>query len=296
MEIINSEKNLFKNWTDSIYALIKDEKRMLSSEILFLTCSGFDIVNNTNSSLSSQETLEKIFHYSKKYRITDLVFESSLYLISSLKILKEIYISSLLESAILLKKKLSDYVIYIVISNRKFFNLSISYKLIDYYIEFDLFQEYKELIISLRLENPKLIGPLSRPYSDSYNYFELDHSLSTLYFSSNNKEEFSRIKNSYNIKNSFQKAVENASPSVEVKSRRIGGATYQVPIEVPRSRRFYLASQWIINAAQSRSGRPMADNLASELISAANGDGGAIKKKDDTHRMAEANKAFAHFR
>ena len=94
----------------------------------------------------------------------------------------------------------------------------------------------------------------------------------------------------------FEKAVENASPSVEVKSRRVGGATYQVPIEVPRGRRFYLASQWIISAANSRSGRPMAEKLAIELISAANGDGGAIKKKDDTHRMAEANKAFAHFR
>ena len=94
----------------------------------------------------------------------------------------------------------------------------------------------------------------------------------------------------------FEKAIENASPSVEVKSRRIGGATYQVPIEVPNSRRFYLASHWIINAAIGRSGRPMSDKLASELISAANGEGGAIKKKDDTHRMAEANKAFAHFR
>jgi len=94
----------------------------------------------------------------------------------------------------------------------------------------------------------------------------------------------------------FEKAIENASPSVEVKSRRIGGATYQVPIEVPKSRRFYLASQWIINAAQGRSGKPMSDKLASELISAANGEGGAIKKKDDTHRMADANKAFAHFR
>ena len=94
----------------------------------------------------------------------------------------------------------------------------------------------------------------------------------------------------------FEKAIENASPSVEVKSRRIGGATYQVPIEVPKKRRFYLASQWIINAANSRSGKPMAEKLATELISAANGDGGAIKKKDDTHRMAEANKAFAHFR
>ena len=94
----------------------------------------------------------------------------------------------------------------------------------------------------------------------------------------------------------FEKAIENASPAVEVKSRRIGGATYQVPIEVPKGRRFYLASQWIINAAASRSGKPMSEKLASELISAANGEGGAIKKKDDTHRMAEANKAFAHFR
>ena len=94
----------------------------------------------------------------------------------------------------------------------------------------------------------------------------------------------------------FEKAIDNASPTVEVKSRRIGGATYQVPIEVPRGRRFYLAAQWIINAASNRSGKPMSEKLATELISAANGDGGAIKKKDDTHRMAEANKAFAHFR
>ena len=94
----------------------------------------------------------------------------------------------------------------------------------------------------------------------------------------------------------FEKAIENASPSVEVKSRRVGGATYQVPIEVPKGRRFYLSSQWIISAASNRSGRPMAEKLAIELIAAANGDGGAIKKKDDTHRMAEANKAFAHFR
>ena len=94
----------------------------------------------------------------------------------------------------------------------------------------------------------------------------------------------------------FEKAIENASPVVEVKSRRVGGATYQVPIEVAKKRRFYLASQWIINAANSRRGKSMSSRLAIELISAANGDGGAIKKKDDTHRMAEANKAFAHFR
>ena len=94
----------------------------------------------------------------------------------------------------------------------------------------------------------------------------------------------------------FEKAIENASPVVEVKSRRVGGATYQVPIEVAKKRRFYLASQWIINSANSRKGKSMSSRLAVELISAANGDGGAIKKKDDTHRMAEANKAFAHFR
>lgn len=94
----------------------------------------------------------------------------------------------------------------------------------------------------------------------------------------------------------FQQAIKNASPMLEVKSRRIGGATYQVPIEVPRNRQFYLASLWLIHAANGRKGRPMADRLAMELIAAANNEGGAIKKKDDTHRMAEANKAFAHFR
>ena len=89
---------------------------------------------------------------------------------------------------------------------------------------------------------------------------------------------------------------ENTSPSVEVKSRRIGGATYQVPIEVPKKRAFYLASLWIINASKNSSGKPMSEKLASEFIAAANGDGNAIKKKEDTHRMADANKAFAHFR
>jgi len=94
----------------------------------------------------------------------------------------------------------------------------------------------------------------------------------------------------------FKKGIENASPSVEVKSRRIGGATYQVPIEVPKKRAFYLASLWIINSANNSKGKPMSLKLANELISAANNDGGAIKKKEDTHRMADANKAFAHFR
>ncbi len=94
----------------------------------------------------------------------------------------------------------------------------------------------------------------------------------------------------------FKKGIENTSPSVEVKSRRIGGATYQVPIEVPKKRAFYLASLWIIKASKNSTGKPMAEKLASELIAAANGDGNAIKKKEDTHRMADANKAFAHFK
>ena len=94
----------------------------------------------------------------------------------------------------------------------------------------------------------------------------------------------------------FEKAIENTSPSVEVKSRRIGGATYQVPIEVPKHRKFFLASHWLINSATSRSGKPMSERLAAEFISASNNEGGAIKKKEDTHRMAESNKAFAHFR
>ena len=93
----------------------------------------------------------------------------------------------------------------------------------------------------------------------------------------------------------FKKALNNAAPHVEVKSKRIGGATYQVPIEVPSRRQFYLASQWIIESAKKRSGSSMSNRLAGEILSASNNEGSAIKKKEDTHRMAEANKAFAHF-
>ena len=93
----------------------------------------------------------------------------------------------------------------------------------------------------------------------------------------------------------FKKALNNASPNVEVKSKRIGGATYQVPIEVHSRRQFYLASQWIIESAKKRSGSSMSNRLAGEILSASNNEGSAIKKKEDTHRMAEANKAFAHF-
>ncbi len=93
----------------------------------------------------------------------------------------------------------------------------------------------------------------------------------------------------------FEKALENASPAVEVAARRIGGANYQVPREVRPDRKFVLASRWIIGAARGRKGKPMARKLAEELIAASKNEGPAIKKKLDTHRMAEANRAFAHF-
>ncbi len=94
----------------------------------------------------------------------------------------------------------------------------------------------------------------------------------------------------------FQKAVENTKPVLEVRSRRVGGATYQVPTEVRPERRQALAIRWLINYARQRGEKSMSAKLAGELIDASNGRGSAIKKKEDTHRMAEANKAFAHYR
>ena len=94
----------------------------------------------------------------------------------------------------------------------------------------------------------------------------------------------------------FKRAVENVRPQVEVKSRRVGGSTYQVPIEVRPERQTSLAIRWIIMNARSRSGNSMAEKLAAELLDAANQRGSAIKKREDVHRMAEANKAFAHYR
>src|SRR3990167_9687694 len=93
----------------------------------------------------------------------------------------------------------------------------------------------------------------------------------------------------------FEKALENASPQLEVFSKRICGANYQVPREVRPERKFFLACNWIINAAKSKKGKPMAKKLSEELILAFKNEGAAIKKKQDTHRMAEANRAFAHF-
>jgi len=94
----------------------------------------------------------------------------------------------------------------------------------------------------------------------------------------------------------FKKAIENVKPAVEVKSRRVGGSTYQVPVEVRPSRKLALAMRWIINSALGRGEKTMREKLAAELMDASNLRGGAVKKKDDTHKMAEANKAFAHYR
>jgi small subunit ribosomal protein S7 len=96
--------------------------------------------------------------------------------------------------------------------------------------------------------------------------------------------------------NVFKQAVNNVKPVIEVKSRRVGGATYQVPVEVRPERRNALALKWLITYARSRGDKTMSDRLANELMAAARNEGNAIKKKDDTHRMAEANKAFAHYR
>lgn len=93
----------------------------------------------------------------------------------------------------------------------------------------------------------------------------------------------------------FELAMKNASPNVEVRSKRIGGSNYQIPVEVRESRKFLLASRWIIAAAKGKKGKPMHEKLAEELMLAANGEGTAVKKREDVHKMAESNKAFAHF-
>lgn len=109
-------------------------------------------------------------------------------------------------------------------------------------------------------------------------------------------EKFARKVNAEDPLEAFENALENAKPSLEVKSRRIGGATYQVPIEIPSDRRTSLAMFWIITHSRAKPGRSMEDGLAGELLDCYNNQGTTIKKKDDTHRMAESNKAFAHYK
>lgn len=94
----------------------------------------------------------------------------------------------------------------------------------------------------------------------------------------------------------FETAIKNVAPVMEVKPRRVGGATYQIPMEVPTIRRFALASKWLLTAARARSGRNFSDKLAAELMDAANNTGTSIRKREETHKMAEANRAFSHYR
>lgn len=109
-------------------------------------------------------------------------------------------------------------------------------------------------------------------------------------------EKFSQRVKAENALEAFERALDNAQPALEVKSRRIGGATYQVPIEIPPNRRLAMAMRWVINYSRAKPGRSMEDSLAAELADCFNNQGTTIKKKEDTHRMAEANKAFAHYK
>lgn len=109
-------------------------------------------------------------------------------------------------------------------------------------------------------------------------------------------EKFSKRVKMENPLEAFEQALENAKPALEVKSRRIGGATYQVPMEIPANRRASMAMRWIIAHSRGKAGRSMEDALATELSDCYNNQGTTIKKKDDTHRMAEANKAYAHYK
>ena len=109
-------------------------------------------------------------------------------------------------------------------------------------------------------------------------------------------DTFAKRVNEENPSDAFARAIENAMPTLEVKSRRIGGATYQVPVEIRQDRRVALAMKWIVTNSRTKAGKSMIDGLAIELADCFNNQGSTIKKKDDTHRMAEANKAFAHFK
>lgn len=115
----------------------------------------------------------------------------------------------------------------------------------------------------------------------------------TIFYDAIEKVSKTTGENGYEI---WKKALSNVTPAVEVRSRRIGGATFQIPTEVRPDRKVSLSMKWLIRYSRDRNGRSMADKLANEIVAASKGEGAAFKKKEDTHRMAEANKAFAHFR
>ena len=115
----------------------------------------------------------------------------------------------------------------------------------------------------------------------------------TIFYDAIDKVSKQTSEDGYDI---WKRALSNVTPSVEVRSRRIGGATFQIPAEVRADRKISLSIKWLIRFSRERNGKTMADKLANEIVAAAKGEGGAFKKKEDTHRMAEANKAFAHFK
>ncbi|MFN5333887.1 MAG: 30S ribosomal protein S7 [Bacteroidota bacterium] len=115
----------------------------------------------------------------------------------------------------------------------------------------------------------------------------------TIFYDAVEKVSKQTGENGYEV---WRKALSNVTPSVEVRSRRIGGATFQIPTEVRPDRKISLSIKWLVRYSRERNGRSMADKLANEIVAASKGEGAAFKKKEDTHRMAEANKAFAHFR
>ncbi|MAY81124.1 MAG: 30S ribosomal protein S7 [Deltaproteobacteria bacterium] len=138
---------------------------------------------------------------------------------------------------------------------------------------------YKDVLVTKFMNCVMLDGKKSTAESIVYGAFEVIHERT--------REEPLKI---------FHRALENVQPMVEVKSRRVGGATYQVPVEVGAGRKMALSMRWLIQFARKRSGKSMKDKLANELIEAAHQRGSAVKKRDDVHRMAEANKAFSHYR
>ena len=138
---------------------------------------------------------------------------------------------------------------------------------------------YKSKVVTKLINQIMLDGKRGKAETIVYDAFDMIHE-----------------RTSENANDVFKKAMENVTPALEVKARRVGGANYQVPVEVKPDRAQALALRWIVNATRSRGGKTMAEKLANELIDASNNTGAAVKKKDDTHRMAEANKAFAHYR
>ncbi|MBN1914308.1 MAG: 30S ribosomal protein S7 [Parachlamydiales bacterium] len=139
---------------------------------------------------------------------------------------------------------------------------------------------YKSLLIEMMINKIMYDGKKSKARTIVYNALE----------------EFAQKVKAENLVNAYEKALENAMPTVEVKSRRIGGATYQVPVEIAPDRRLSLVMRWIITNARNKAGMSMKEGLALELSDCFNNQGSTIKKKEDTHRMAEANKAFAHYK